>query len=81
MDVDNSSNAASFLGGLDIPMPGPNTVEAATKVLSASLLITGNTVGSSMFVLPDAVGSVGLMNGSALFLGKKMTSALSRHAL
>lgn len=80
VDVDNSSNAASLLGGLDIPMPGPNTVEAATKVLSASLLITGNTVGSSMFVLPDAVGGVGLMNGSALFLGE-MTSALSLHAL
>eukprot|EP00985_Skeletonema_marinoi_P027536 scaffold22788_cov84-Skeletonema_marinoi.AAC.2 len=66
-DVDNT--VASLLGRFEIPTPGPNTVDAATKVLSASLLITGNTVGSSMFVLPDAVGGVGLMNGSALFIG------------
>eukprot|EP00985_Skeletonema_marinoi_P011334 scaffold5381_cov71-Skeletonema_marinoi.AAC.1 len=65
-DIDNT--VASLLGRFEIPTPRPNTVEAATKVLSASLLITGNTVGSSMFVLPDAVGGVGLMNGSALFI-------------
>ena len=58
----------SLLGRFE--MLGPKTVEAVTKVLSASLLITGNTVGSSMFVLPDAVGGVGLLNGSALFIGK-----------
>lgn len=71
-NVDNSVD--SFLGRFEIPTStlGPSTVEAATKVLSASLLITGNTVGSSMFVLPEAVGGVGLMNGSALFIGEKM---------
>ena len=77
--VDNN-NVASLLGRLDIPMPGPKTVEAATKILSASLLITGNTVGTSMFVLPDAVGGVGMLNGSAIFLGKMMT-ARSLHVL
>jgi len=74
-DVDNT--VASLLGRFEIPTPGPNTVEAATKVLSASLLITGNTVGSSMFVLPDAVGGVGLMNGSALFIGLYLYNLIS----
>jgi len=40
------------------------------KVLSASLLVTGNTVGPSMFVLPDAVGGVGFSQGTAIFIGK-----------
>lgn len=78
VDVDNNNHVASLWGGFDIPMPGPNTVEAATKVLSASLLITGNTVGSSMFVLPEAVGGVGLINGSVLFLGM-INSTLTLH--
>ena len=60
----------SLLGRFEIPSLGPKTLEAVTKVLSASLLITGNTVGSSMFVLPDAVSGVGLLNGSAIFIGK-----------
>ncbi len=73
--VDNvlDNKVASLLGRFEnIPTLGPYTVEAATKVLSASLLITGNTVGSSMFVLPEAVGGVGLINGSALFIGEKL---------
>ncbi len=41
------------------------------QVLSASLLVTGNTVGSSMFVLPEAVRGVGLAWGSAIFLGER----------
>ncbi|KAL7441291.1 hypothetical protein ACHAXM_007759 [Skeletonema potamos] len=77
VDVDNNNHVASLWGGFDIPMPGPNTVEAATKVLSASLLITGNTVGSSMFVLPEAVGGVGLINGSVLFLGLYLYNLIS----
>lgn len=44
--------------------------DAIGKVLSASLLVTGNTVGSSMFVLPEAVGGVGLFPGSGIFFGK-----------
>ena len=40
------------------------------KVLSASLLVTGNTVGPSMFVLPEAVGGVGFSQGTAIFIGK-----------
>ena len=69
-DVDNS--VASLLGRLELPRQQLNNfdIEAISKVLSASLLITGNTIGSSMFVLPDAVGGVGFLNGSALFLGK-----------
>lgn len=48
---------------------GSGDLDAITKVLSASLFITGNTVGTSMFVLPEAVGGVGMVCGSALFLG------------
>jgi hypothetical protein len=33
--------------------------------------VTGNTVGSSMFVLPDTVEKVGMVWGSAIFIGKK----------
>ena len=47
----------------------PN-IASITKVLSASLLVTGNTVGPSMFVLPDAVGGVGFSQGTAIFIGK-----------
>ena len=65
---------ASILGRLgNIQSLGQNTIDidAASKVFSASLLITGNTVGSSMFVLPDAVGGVGMLSGSAIFFGKR----------
>ena len=45
-------------------------VNSIMKVVSASLLVTGNTVGSSMFVLPDAVGSVGMGWGMGIFVGE-----------
>lgn len=45
-------------------------VDATTKVLSASLLVTSNTVGPSMFTLPEAVGGVGMMWGTVIFFGK-----------
>ncbi len=45
-------------------------VDAVTKVLSASLLVTSNTVGPSMFTLPEAVGGVGMMWGAAIFFGE-----------
>ena len=44
--------------------------DAIAKVLSASLLVTGNTVGSSMFVLPETVSSVGMVWGSTIFFGE-----------
>ena len=71
--------AATLQGAIEAPdsMPssdalkaGRGLVEDVSRVASASLLITGNTVGSSMFVLPEAVGEVGMQTGSALFLGK-----------
>ncbi|EJK49948.1 hypothetical protein THAOC_31126 [Thalassiosira oceanica] len=70
--------AATLQGAIEAPdsMPssdalkaGRGLVEGVSRVASASLLITGNTVGSSMFVLPEAVGEVGMQTGSALFLG------------
>lgn len=48
----------------------PSNIDAITKVLSASLLVTGNTVGSSMFVLPEAVSGIGMVEGTAIFVGK-----------
>lgn len=39
-------------------------------VAQASLLVTGNTVGSSMFCLPEAIEGVGMAWGSAIFFGK-----------
>lgn len=45
-------------------------VDAVTKVLSASLLVTSNTVGPSMFTLPEAVAGVGMMWGTAIFFGE-----------
>lgn len=50
--------------------PNSEWMTAATQVVSASLLVTGNTVGSSMFVLPEAVKSVGLAWGSVIFVGE-----------
>lgn len=45
--------------------------DAVTKVLSASLLVTSNTVGPSMFTLPEAVGGVGMMWGTVIFFGER----------
>jgi tyrosine-specific transport protein len=77
--LDSAENIDTSLlpGRFEIPSIGPKTMEAATKVLSASLLITGNTVGSSMFVLPDAVSGVGLLNGSAIFIGLYLYNLIS----
>jgi len=58
-------------------IPSSETVDAVTKVLSASLLVTGNTVGSSIFVLPEAVRSVGMAWGSVLFVGVYLYNLLS----
>ena len=54
-----------ILPQLDIP-----NLASVIKVLSASLLVTGNTVGPSMFVLPEAVGGVGFGQGTVIFIGK-----------
>ena len=68
--VPDSAERASMLPQLNIPNIGSDNIDAITKVLSASLLITGNTVGSSMFVLPDAVAGLGMVWGSSLFFGE-----------
>lgn len=53
-----------------IPQLDMANLASVTKVLSASLLVTGNTVGPSMFVLPEAVGGVGFSQGTAIFICK-----------
>ena len=60
-----------MMSGPENNMIGSDEVDAVTKVLSASLLVTSNTVGPSMFTLPDAVGGVGVIWGSAIFVGKR----------
>ena len=74
-----SLSAATLQGAIEAPdsmpsfdslKPDRGLVQDVSRVASAALLITGNTVGSSMFVLPEAVGEVGMQTGSALFLGK-----------
>ena len=66
-NTETQEQEASLLSNLRLPS---NNIDAITKVLSASLLVTGNTVGSSMFVLPEAVGGIGMVEGSAIFVGK-----------
>jgi hypothetical protein len=48
----------------------PSRQGSLDGVAQASLLVTGNTVGSSMFCLPEVVEGVGMSWGSAIFLGK-----------
>mmetsp|Transcript_22717 Transcript_22717/g.40682 ORF Transcript_22717/g.40682 Transcript_22717/m.40682 type:complete len:510 (-) Transcript_22717:76-1605(-) len=73
----DSAERASMLPQLNIPNMGSDSIDAITKVLSASLLITGNTVGSSMFVLPDAVAGLGMVWGSSLFFGLYIYNLIS----
>mmetsp|Transcript_5169 Transcript_5169/g.11350 ORF Transcript_5169/g.11350 Transcript_5169/m.11350 type:complete len:501 (+) Transcript_5169:72-1574(+) len=68
---------ASILSKLNMPNIGRNDIEDVVKVLSASLLITGNTVGPSMIVLPDAVDGLGMAAGSSLFIGIYLYNLIS----
>ena len=65
-NIETEEDASSLLSNLRLP----SKIDAITKVLSASLLVTGNTVGSSMFVLPEAVSGIGMVEGTAIFVGK-----------
>ena len=67
-DAESLDTVELSVGGV-LNLGSGKNIEAVTKVLSASLMITGTTVGSSMFVLPDAVGGVGIVPGSAIFFG------------
>ena len=55
----------------------PGSDGTITKIVGASLLVTGNTVGSSMFVLPDAIGGVGLVWGSVIFIAVYLYNLVS----
>ena len=67
----------SLISNMNLPVVvvvargGNLLMDDVIPVLSASLLVTGNTVGSSMFVLPEAVRGVGLAWGSVIFLGER----------
>lgn len=72
---DGADRRTSLLEIFSIPDISTSTkrdddVDAITKVLSASLLVTSNTVGPSMFTLPEAVAGVGMMWGTAIFFGE-----------
>jgi tyrosine-specific transport protein len=77
LSVATLEDAEALPDRLSLPNISPGNMDSVTKVLSASLLITGNTVGSSMFVLPDAVGEVGLAMGSAIFFGLYIFNLIS----
>lgn len=72
-----SAERASLLSRVGVPNMGSGNLDSIKEVLSASLLITGNTVGSSMFVLPDAVAGVGMAAGSAIFFGLYVYNLIS----
>lgn len=78
-EAERLTERASLLPQVNIPNMGSGNLDldAITKVLSASLFITGNTVGSSMFVLPDAVGGVGMVWGSTIFFGLYIYNLIS----
>ena len=61
---------ASRVPQFEMPAVGSGDLGDITQVLSASLLITGNTVGSSIVVLPETVGGLGMVCGSTLLFGK-----------
>ena len=76
-----SSGSTSSRGGVVVSTSkfddtDNNNMEDVVRVLSASLLVTGNAVGSSMFVLPEAVRGVGLASGTAIFIGERGPSSL-----
>jgi len=76
-ELPDSADSTLALPQLSMPQMGSGNTEAIAKVLSASLLITGNTVGSSMFVLPEAVGGLGMMWGGTLFFGLYIYNLIS----
>ncbi|KAL3773332.1 hypothetical protein ACHAW5_010009 [Stephanodiscus triporus] len=73
----NRADRASLIPNINIPAVTRGNLDDVTKVLSASCLVIGNTVGSSMFVLPEAVGGVGLAWGSVIFFGLYIYNLIS----
>ena len=49
---------------------GTNSISSIMEVISAILLITGNTVGAGIMVLPEVVAGPGMTMSIYLFLGK-----------
>lgn len=80
--VDGSLSASSVASGNYAQQPNMNRnilqnflegapeVASFLPVLSAALLITSNTVGASMMVLPGLAQGPGMITSSALILGK-----------
>ncbi|KAL7468875.1 hypothetical protein ACHAXS_012785 [Conticribra weissflogii] len=87
--LDSSERASSLelLLGIELSLPQEmrdfhklrknESVKFIAQVLSASLLVTGNTVGSGMFVLPEAVGGVGMVCGCSIFFGLYLFNLIS----
>lgn len=80
LDATERASSLGSLVGIELSLPEEirefrkfrtnEGVQFFAQVLSASLLVTGNTVGSGMFVLPEAVGGVGMVCGCSIFFGK-----------
>ncbi|KAL3790826.1 hypothetical protein ACHAW5_008759 [Stephanodiscus triporus] len=74
----NRADRVSLIPNINVPAVTRGNLDDVTKVLSASCLVIRNTVGSSMFVLPEAVGGVGLPWGSVIFSGLYIYNLISR---
>lgn len=68
-----SSSVSVFEGELAIPttksIPPPIDLESVYAVISCSLLVTGNTIGAGMIVLPEVAAEPGLLPSLGLFAG------------
>lgn len=62
---------------LPIPRARSFDMEALITVLSASFLVTGNTVGAAMIVLPETASELGMLPSLCLYLGIYTISLVS----
>jgi tyrosine-specific transport protein len=68
--------------GTAVPIPDPSLLEGFwLPVLSAACLITGNTVGASMLVLPDMAAGPGMGITSGILLGAYCFNLISGLAI
>jgi len=70
LDYPTTLSASGVLDGMNpTQLTTPGTLEGMKSVLSAALLITGNTVGPGMICLPEFASGPGMGVSAALFVG------------
>jgi len=87
LDASERVSSLGSFAGIELSLPQESReyrkfrkserIQFFAQVLSASLLVTGNTVGSGMFVLPEAVGGVGMVCGCSIFFGLYLFNLIS----